>query len=251
MVAIPVLIDTDFDSIIVFGPNGKTDTSPLAMNVVGIPADELSDMLTDQLRRIFPASWEPLTLLLCQHHERFIPELTERLVANVSFVRNVIRSKRPVELLTHQERLIFIGRPSEASDHNAAFLIADLEPEAIIKDFAIALPYVTLNVITDAVENDDRDWCVPVVISVPHDLDDLVLTREYAKEIESRLRGVAIVIATSVIGNVTAHFRKRHADAMPEWTVKSLAKLPERIAWCATVNNRTTRLFVPCDQIAV
>jgi hypothetical protein len=243
MVAIVALVDTDLDSIKLIGPAGELDTGHFGTLLGGKLNGKVHETIVRELKRIFPNTWGPILRLEPSFRERFYPELAERLVANIEFVRGVLDTQRPIELLNHQERIIFIGRPSDSSDHNAAFLITDLEPEKNVKNFAIALSYVCTNVIREALAQGCDDWVVPVVISIPHDDDDVQLTCEYSLGIERKLREAIDTIQSQVYMHVMNHISP--GALLPRFLAESLRNLGDQISWCNTVNDRATRLFVP------
>ncbi|HWQ99385.1 MAG TPA: hypothetical protein VN397_00880 [Candidatus Methylomirabilis sp.] len=279
MAAIVALVDTDFDAITVVGPNGKLCTAELAQAPVALDRTA-QQMLEDRLRDIYPIDWTPIKNLSSPlFANAFFTELAGHLLANAAFVREVIESKRPIELLDHQERLIFVGRPLETRDHNAAFLIGDTENllffrredrlEEILaslkcgvlqrdvedvvgelemgSDFGIAFRIVLGNIVDDVIREGNRDFQIPVLISIPHDEDDRVWTSHYALALKARLLAGVRRIRRVAVQKLLTSGRLNGKRYCPEWLPSELDRLEEHVAFCTTVHDRRTRLFVPCD----
>ncbi|GMU25629.1 hypothetical protein KJZ71_00250 [Patescibacteria group bacterium] len=243
IVSLVTLIDTDLDALTILAPRGKLQTAEIAdMRMEG---DDLLQAIRGHLLDLFPYSWEPLARLPQDHQEAFHHELAVLVHANVEFVRNVKSTGRPVELLEHQERLIFIGRPGETREHNTTFLIGDFEKEALKKDFAIALAIVAKNLLRDAIRSGNENWKIPVVISVPYDEDERELTVRYARGIRHTLEREGTNVPEIGL-NLLTH-AKNIQDDFPEWVIDHCSRIGERISWCVTVNDRKTRSFIPVD----
>jgi len=244
MIAFVVLVDTDLDAVTVIGPGGRLSTKEY-INIG--PRRALTDILATHLRQIFPASWSPLLTLEEQYRRTFHEELAEHLASNVAFVEHVRATDRPLELLIHQERMIFVGRPLETRNHNTAFLIEDREDEANRAQFRLGMRYVLQNALTDAIASEDRDWTVPVFISIPNDKDDLEQTVDYARGIRANLEAELEKIKDDLAATVGRKLNGSPDRTLPDWVMKDLQSLERHVSWCTTTNDRRTRLFVPCD----
>jgi hypothetical protein len=246
MVAFPTLIDTDLDAITLFGPGPAFSVRDLVKEL-GPSAPPRRDVIVDLLRLTFPMSWEPLAALRPSQRDMFHCELAERIEANLAFVRNVIASDRPVELLEHGERLIFIGRHADWIDeHNSVFIIDDTqERKHVMKSFQIALPYVAKNVIADAVAADDREWVVPVVVNVPYDSpdDDRHVAVQYARYLAEDIKETIQEGRVSMFGLFGQDGIK--SDTLPKWMLHQVTGLADRIRIVTSVSSRKTRLFEP------
>jgi hypothetical protein len=243
-VAIHGLIDTDFDSVTVFGPKGELDT----MSFASLP-DEREEDLTGAIRArlaaIFPASWAPLAALKSEESVRaFYSELAEYLVHNADYVRRNVREGRKIQLFEHAGRIICVGRHFEfLTEHNSAFLIDDHDAE-LTAGLAIGFKYVGRNTIAAA--NGKDDWVIPVHLNIPHSGHDFVITGEYAIELRRRV--------------VETFMKKRRQDALtafwltdehgvPERLRPGLKKqleggLEKRLAVSVSISNRTNRQFI-------
>ncbi|MFH1077897.1 MAG: hypothetical protein V1745_01265 [Patescibacteria group bacterium] len=245
MVAFPVLIDTDLDAITLFGPGGNF---PVERLVRRLRQDEPPDTkaIVDALHQVFPSNWEPIAHLPKAVREEFHVELAERVKANVAFVRDVIASERPVELLEHNERLIFVGRHADWIDeHNTVFLIDDTEGEEAFASFRIALKYVAKNVILDAIFERECDWKIPVIVNIPHDGDDdardAVL---HARTLRDRLRETIERCALELV----AFLRGPHGidpKQLPDWMFREMFSIQEHVEIATCTSERATRLYVP------
>lgn len=282
MIAMVTLVDTDLDAVTLIGPKGRICAAKYAHRPP-LTVCELRAAIKFRLQKIFPEDWEQIASLPTPFREAFYNELTEHLMANVSFVRRVIEAQRPIELLDHQERLIFVGRPLETREHNAAFLIGDTDNLLMVRrkerfetglktllaeypgldmavvgsvlemesDFGIALKIVLGNIVRDAVKRDDRNFIVPVLISIPHKTNNerdrmatihyAVATKRLLKDAVNRLK-IALVKRT-----LKAVDGKGTSGVTPWWLKTELERLEEHVTFCTTVHDRSTRLFMPCD----
>lgn len=248
MVAVPTLLDTDLDAMTIVGPEGRLDVrgfldDPKTQN------GSSATVIIDRLKKIFPDTWEPLTKFDPRFRHAFHEELAERLVANLAFVRDVIASNRPIELLDHQERMVFVGRHADwISDNNVVFLIDDTDKHTrVLNGFEIALKYVAKNVILDAIAAEDRNWVVPVVINIPHDDDDHALTLVYTRHREKELKQKLEHCAERVVEWLRSEDHGIPANKRPSWLDVQLKSFISRVVFSKSVSHRRTRLFVPFD----
>ena len=246
MVALPTLIDTDLDAITLFGPGPAFSVSQLVKDV-GLDAPPDVGSIIDALRKTFPMDWPPLASLTPRHRDAFHPELAERVVANLAFVRNVIASNRPLELLEHGERMIFVGRHADWIDeHNSVFIIDDTqERRHVLKSFRIAIPYVAKNVIADAVAAEDHDWILPVVVNVPYNEpdDDRLVSVQYARYLVEDLKDAIRQDMASMFGLFGPH--SIGTGTLPKWMLAQVTGIVDRIRIVMSVSRRKTRLFEP------
>jgi hypothetical protein len=244
IVSFPVLIDTDLDAITVCGPKGRL----AVRDVYKDPQQVDTGCLIEKLEAIFPRSWDPIkSLTVPEHIPSFYAELAELVAANVQFVRRVESSGRPIELLDHQERMIFVGRHAMTLSHNSVFLIDDTESDRqLFSGFEIGLKYVAKNVLLDAIRTDDRDPKIPVIINVPHDDDDLRLTRRYVTELKKRLQRKLNACAEHI-------YDWLRSDAgigpdIPHWLHLPLKAFESLVVFSTSVSHRKTRLYVPFES---
>jgi len=247
MVAFPTLIDTDLDAITMYGPGEPYSVFRLSKELGPDKAPDPGSIV-DALRKTFPMDWHPLAALTPAHREAFHPELAERVIANLAFVRNVIASERPLELIEHGERMIFVGRHADWIDtHNSVFLIDDTEERSsVLASFSIAIPIVARNVIADAVAAEDKEWIVPVVINVPYnepDSDRLVAV-QYARYLKADLVQAIRKDQSSIFGLLDGTHSIR-PDRMPTWMLHQVTGIADRIRIVMSVSRRKTRLFEP------
>lgn len=245
VVAFPVLIDTDLDAMTLFGPGGSY---PVERLVRRLGPDEPPDpkAIVDALHQVFPIHWDPLARLHPEVRDAFHAELAERVVANVAFVRHVIASERPVELLTHGERLIFVGRHADwTEEHNTLFLIDDTEGEEAFTSFAIALKYVAKNVILDAIAEQDHQWRIPVVVNIPYAEE-----REHheaflhARQLGMRLRATVADLEEQTVRFLHGSHGIPDVD-IPDWMFREMTDLRTRVDIVTCTSRGSTRLFVP------
>ena len=248
LVAFPVLVDTDLDAVIVIGPEGRLSVRELVANYSPQSEAHSTWAIVARLKRIFPEHWRPLIELAPYMRMRFYEDLAGLLRANLSFVQRVIDTKRPVELLVHQERLVFVGRHADwNTEHDTVFLIDD-DNHRLKKDFAIAVKYVAKNILIDAITENERDWIVPIAINVPHDGDDRLPTEEYVRQVLSDLKAYIPEIAPSVVKWLLSSHGFGNID-LPVWAHIAVEKLANRVMFHATVSDRATRLFVPIATV--
>lgn len=242
-VSIPLLHDTDLDAITVIGPDGRLDVRDLLKDP-GTQNGSSVSIVIDRLREIFPRTWEPLTKLDPVYREAFHTELTECVVANLAFVRDVIASGRPVELLDHQGRIVFVGRHADwIEQSNTAFLVDDTDKRSrVLTGFEIALRYVAKNTILDALAAGDADWLVPVVINIPHDDDDHALTLVYTRRCEQMLKQKLRQCAPRVV-EWLREVGVPHGTLTPLFNA-ALDDFVSRVSFSKSVSHRRTRLFV-------
>lgn len=242
IVAFPVLVDTDADAITVKGPGGDLSAYELLEDPSMVNGSS-SSALVERLVHVFPPTWHPLAQLTDVYRNAFYAELAERLIANLNFVRQVMEARRPVELLDHQERMVFVGRHADwITTHNTIFLIDDTDTDASVRaSFEIALRYVVRNVIRDAVAAAKQDWTVPVIINVPHDDDDLALTRIYTRKLERSLKLQLEKCEGKLHHWLTIHLAD---EEIPGWMRTQLVTLASRVRFYPSVSHRSSRLFV-------
>lgn len=244
LVALVAIVDTDLDALELLAPTGRVAVTEC---LESCDSPDLRTALRRQLEKIIPPTWEPLTRFDPGQRNGLYHELSELLASNAVFARRARNAARPIELLDHQERLIFVGRPLETTDHNAAFLIEDGEKEHIRYDFGIAIRYVAKSLLAEALAAEDRDWVIPLIISIPHDADDREMTVMYARgiraDLETELRRIKPALVEWCVERLTGS----SSGCLPDWMFKALANLDKHVAWCTTTNDRRTRLFVPCD----
>lgn len=242
IVAVPCLLDTDWDAHTFFGPNGQLDVRDLVHHAK-MQNGSSTTYVIDRLRQIFPMSWEPLAKMEAPYREAFHVELAEMVIANLAYVREVLASHRPVEVLDHQGEIVFVGRHADWIErHNRVFLIDDTDKHTRVQTgFEIALRYVSKNVIMSAIAREDPDWVVPVVINIPHDDDDLPLTVVYTRRRELMLRQKLERNAAHIVEWLRSHL----GAAVPEWLDRQLKDFASRVYFAKSVSHRKTRLFVP------
>lgn len=247
LIAFPVLVDTDLDAVSVIGPEGRISVRELVEKCPPQSEALSTWAIVAQLRRIFPEHWRPLVELAPQMRTCFFEDLAELLRANIAFVQRVIDTKRPIELLVHQERLVFVGRHADwNTEHNTVFLIDDDNPR-LKEDFAIAVKHVAKNILIDAIEENNRDWIVPIVINVPHDGDDRLPTEEYVRLVLLDLKAYL----PEFVQSVAKWLSSSHGLGdiyLPVWVLIDIEKLAHRVMFHATVSDRSTRLFVPISE---
>lgn len=262
VVAVHALVDTDTDTIRLFGPCGVVDTERFADSY---PDDDeaLTAGLLRMVRGAFPEDWEPLrTLKTLGHAAAFHSEIVEALVANVHSYREIRESGRAPELLDHQERLVFIGRPLEVEDPEdpeAAkrfFLVEDMEANVNATNVAIGMTYVTCNVIRDALRARNHDWKIPLVISIPHDPedDDREITEEYARNIwlseNKNNPGLRLWLKENKIvmrDKIHARLKQEGLTDLSQSVLAGVENIVERTECLITVHDRRDRLWVPCE----
>jgi hypothetical protein len=249
LVAVPVKIDTDFDTIELIGPEGSVDVARLLVDE-RCGNGERKAYIVSRLRDAFPPNWMPILRLSEAHRARFHEELAELVEANLNFARRVKDAQRPIELLMHQERCVRIGRGHDLDTaHNECFLIDDQNP-FLKRDLMIALKYVAMNVITDALDRGNENWVIPVFLNIPYDEGSAIdrggsvlyaraLTHELARRVARR--------APSLIEHLLEDQPTPAGAPRSAAFREAVCRIPLRIAWCATVASRTTRLYEPIE----
>ena len=246
IVSITALLDTDDDSIRIFGPSGQSlSTTAYASETNDSSPGRLQRIQSElelELIKLFPFDLEPICSLRQSLRDAFHHELAERLVGNILFVEAVRRNDRPIEALDHQECAIFLGRPLETVNHNEAFLIEDRGN--IFGDglshLKLGLKYVTPNCILADPEN----WVVPVFIAIPHNGGDANVVRQYArglrKKVERCVQKNAAWVAEHIHG-------KEH---LPKQAVARItSELSQRVVICTTIHDRKDRFPVSVDDL--
>jgi hypothetical protein len=259
VVAIHVLLDTDTDTVRVYGPRGSINTADYVDDFVNDDEALYAKILGD-VQEAYPSSWEPLASLITPGHaDAFHPEITEAFVANVHSHRAIRASGRPVELLDHQERLVYVGRPLEMEDPELAkqfFLVEDMGAWVNAHNCAIGMTYVTCNVIRDALANRNHDWKVPLIVSIPHDPedDDHAITQEYARGIwhggNKNNPGLKLWLKENkiVIGDkIRARLKQEGLTDLPQSYLSGIENIVERTDCLVTVHDRRDRLWIPCE----
>jgi hypothetical protein len=259
IVAFLTAINTDTDGVTVYGPGGSLNTEDYVECARGMNGN-LRELLTSDLQKVFPRDWQPLTALDRLYARAFHAELAEHLAANVRFVCNVIDAQRPIELFTHDEKLIFIGRPSETRDHNTAFYIEDRDRASNAANFEIALMYVTLNTLNRCIKEGSTDLKIPVIISIPHhdepDMCDQKRIARYALGIRHGEQHQGLgdwqgleSHAERFSPQLRAWLNKHLQGGLPEWASTALDEknIRNHIDWCVTVNDRSTRMPIPIE----
>jgi len=241
-VALHGLIDTDYDSITVFGPNGRLDTLEF-VRLTENDDEKLISILSTQLAAIFPRDWPPLFAL---GEEKLITafyrELAEYLSHNTEYARRNISERRKIQLFEHAGSYILIGRHIESeTDHNTAFCLDDHDAD-LSKGLVIGLKYVGRNSIVNASAGDD--WIIPIHINIPHSGDDRRITGEYVLELRKRVFEVA-----AKHGNSLAAFWLNDEHGVPKKLHRSLEPqlkrgLGDRIKVSVSISDRNDRLFL-------
>lgn len=247
-VGFPVLVDTDYDAITVIGPEGTLAVRDL-LDDPEMQNGSCRDALVERLGVIFPESWLPLTRLNPCFRAVFHKELAERVECNLAFVRNVIRSNRPIELLDHQEKMVYVGRHADwIEDHNSIFLIDDTQEKIdVVESFILGVEYVTKNVLNDVMKSGDRDWFIPVIVNVPHEeefnSDEAAFKARVVKDyLVKALRDRVYEIFEWVISGPNA---LKRAD-VPDWLFRQLhEELADRVYIATSVSYRKTRRLCP------
>ena len=246
MVAFPALIDTDLDAIEFMGPRGTISVRELVADPAMLNGQR-REKIVDLVRQAFPVTWEPINCLEAVYRDAFASELAERIDGNIDFVRNVLSTKRPIELLDHNEKMIVVGRHVDwmgPEDHNSIFLIDDAVERADVLDyFEIALKYVAKTVITRAILEKDYDWVVPVLVNIPHnDADDenvtIVYTRHLVDDLKCRLNAVADKVMLWLLN-------EEHGIScrIPSWVSTQIHDLRARVVFVTSRSYRKDRLF--------
>jgi hypothetical protein len=252
IIAVTGLLDTNEDSIRLYGQHHEeiwtgdytsetNDSNERQLCVV-------RERIIKRLEEIFPRSSEPVLSFFSAYRDAFYVELAGLLTSNVEFIEQVRRNVRPIEHLDHQEEMIFLGRPLETKDHNAAFLIEDRGD--YLAHLKLGMKYVVRNIVTAAVKNAERadpaQWVVPIFISIPHDGDNAYPVSIYAKHIREQIEASLPEIASWLAMNVAV------PDDLPadvQKTISHLAtEIPKRVRICATIHDRNTRKPVPVDD---
>lgn len=242
-------IDTDLDAITVMGPGGELSVRDLIEDP-RLRNGRTQAVLMKRLYQCFPMDWEPIKRLTPEFRENFHIELTERLIANMAFVRQVQDNGRAIELLDHQERLVFVGRHCDwIEDHNSVFLIDDTEEEAdVIKSFLIGLQYVLMNVVKDAIQNDTQEWHVPVIINVPHDEEEDFYEAVFgARKVLRYLKKALADHRAAIFEKV---FRSPHGldpKEVPDWLFRQAYDYADRVVFAASASYRKDRRFRPIE----
>ncbi|MBP9869471.1 hypothetical protein KBC59_02860 [Patescibacteria group bacterium] len=251
VVGFPVLIDTDLDALTVIGPAGRIRI----LSLLDRPETQngtCREYLESLLREIFPASWTPLQRLLPEFRENFYPELAERLEANILFARTVRDNHRPIELLDHQETLVFVGRHADAiPGHNEVFLVDDTDEKAeVTKGYTIGLKYVTRNVLNDVIKTGDRDWRIPVAINIPYDKESarheaVFVARNVYDDLHAALDEFAVEISDWVLDG-----EHGLAGQIPDWLYKDARpnELRKRVFFALSTSFRKKRLYEPVER---
>jgi hypothetical protein len=240
-VAVHGIINTDCDSICLFGPSDSIDTLAFAAAAERSDAG-LHQEIVDRLKAVFPRRWGPLARLDELEAGAFYLELGELLAQNVSFVMKNRKSRRRIQLFEHAGKMVYVGRHFEfVTQHNEGFLIDDHNPE-LEAGLVISLEYVGRNVITAAEAS--QGWSIPIHVNVPYTDDDLNLTWEYA----DGLRRSVIEIASKNEAYIEA-FWLTDPHGVPARFRKALRrqlagkKIASRLAVSVSISKRTDRLF--------
>ncbi len=247
LIALPVLIDTDSDAITVIGPEGRFGTREL-LDLPGDPdVSRLRGSIVDRLRNLFPIDWAPLSAFDQRYREVFHAELAGYLLRNLEFVRRVISSGRPPEMLDHQERLIFFGRHADwIQDHNSVFLIDDTtSPDEIAAQLEIAMKYVAKNILLDELPKGVRNWVIPIVFNIPHVGIDRAATCVHIEEVTKNILRPAIQAAVPRVSEwlLGPHGIPRSLQT-GAFSV-DLTELVHRVSICMSVSRKETRQFIP------
>jgi hypothetical protein len=190
MVAIYGLMDTDHDSVVIFGPGGELDTMDIAHMLEDQSSEtDLIRTISARLRSIFSKTWGPIAAIPDKFKaSAFYRELAEYLAHNVDYVRRNLEGHRKIQLLEHAGRVICIGRHFEfLTEPQAAFLLDDHDAN-LETGLVIGFRNVGRNNIIDADGSDD--WVIPVHINIPHSGDSLAIMGEYALETRERIRSI-------------------------------------------------------------
>jgi hypothetical protein len=250
VIGFPMLVDTDWDAMTVIGPDGRLDVRSLIDDLAMQNGSRVEELVR-RLCAIFPPTWSVLSRLEPEFAGAFHRELAELLSGNIEFVRNVIASKRPPELLEHQERMVFVGRHADwipVERHNTIFLVDDTEEKDAVRDsFMIALRYVALNILIDAANTGDRDWVVPVVVNIPyeepHNRNEAIFK---ARQIMSALMSALQENRAAIFNWISSHYPAHHK--MPDWLFcQAYHGLCERTFFSASVSHNKSRLLEPID----
>ncbi len=252
VIAVTGVLDTDEDSIRVLGPHHeelwtgdfaseKNDSDDRRLRTVHA-------QIVKRLEEIFPRTSEPVRSFFSAYREAFYLELAELLTSNVAFIEHVRGNGRPIEHLDHQEEMIFLGRPLETKDHNAAFLIEDRGD--YLAHLKLGMKFVVRNVVRAAVRNadlaDPTQWVVPVFISIPHEGDNAYPVSVYARHIRAQIESSLPEMASWLAANV--HIQ----DDLPGNVMRTVSHLateiPKRIKICTTIHHRDDRKPVPVDD---
>jgi len=248
VVALPILVDTDLDAIVVVGPKGRLGTREL-LDDSRMEGGNGYAHVVDLLRKIIPTNWEPLTRLSSPFRVRFHEELAERVVGNLAFVRSVIKSKRPIETAEHKEQIILVGRHADwITETNTAFLIDDRETkEQLFESFEIGLLCCAKTAILEAIKAGDREWCIPVIVNIPHDGEkDEPVSKAYVRRlVQLRLSEKLRRSAPSILARIMSKEDGLGNTKLPGWLQTSLATFVDRVVFIMSVSRRDRRLFVP------
>ena len=247
MVAMPVLVDTDYDAITVIGPNGRFGTRELLDRSGDPETSRLLRSVIDRLKKLFPADWEPLQAFDQRYRDAFHSELACCLLRNLDFVRGVIRQGRPPEMLDHGEELIFIGRHADwVTDHNSVFLIDDTaSPAEIALQLEIAMKYVARNILLKELPKGSRDWVIPIVFNVPHVGFDQDATRVYVRAVTERILLPAIQAAAPRVCEWLLGSHGIPKSLQTGALSVDLTELADRVRICMSVSRKETRQFIP------
>jgi len=242
-IAIHGLMNTDDDSVVIYGPAGELDTRQLA------DADATTEAIAERLETVFPANRLPASGLYKQYRPIFYREFGELLHFNTLYVKHVLQTKRPLEMIdNHQELAICVGRHFDwIVKYNSVFLISEANRD-LEGDFLIALRYTAKNVVIQAVKNNRRDFAVPVLVNVPYNGkapgNDERITQVFVRNLRERLAAAAAEANKAVVYWLLCGDHGLPSGCKPEWVrQRLLAGIP--IDWCASVSNRANRLFIP------
>lgn len=158
-VILECLLDTDRDTIKIFGPGGSIDNADYINDMRDNQAlhEHLKDRITQSfmMRRIDIPNWTA-----------FIEELAEHLTNNLLYARSTF--DRPIEHLDHREKLILIGGPLETRNRNAAFLIGRGDSYDMLEDLELGLQVVGRNILRHA-SRTGSDPRIPILVSLDYD----------------------------------------------------------------------------------
>ena len=247
MIALPVLVDTDFDAITVIGPNGRFGTRELLDRPGDPEIAHLLGLVIDRLKKLFPSDWGPLQAFDQRYRDAFHAELARCLLRNLDFVRGIIRQGRPTEMLDHNEKLAFIGRHADwVSDHNSVFLIDDTaSPAEITIQLEIAMKYIAKNILLKVLPTGSRDWVIPIVFNVPHVGFDQDATRVYVRAVTERVLLPAIQSAAPRVCEWLLGSHGIPKSLQTGALSVDLTEFADRVRICMSVSRKETRQFIP------
>lgn len=159
-VVLECVVDTDRDTIKIMAPGGLIDTRQY---IDGEHLDEYALFIEFQNRISFAFESQRNTI---PEWKSFVCELAQLLVNNVHYARSTV--SRPIELLTHQERLVIIGGPLETTDHNAGVLVERGDSTDMIEDLLIGLQIVGRNILKDALQTGSSPQ-IPILVGLDYD----------------------------------------------------------------------------------